>query len=254
MVFIVVFSVFIFLKIRPIITGEAVVSFSIVDAPRNDSGSVGGGGSKCIYDSNFDWNCSEWSECIEEIQTRKCKDVNNCGTTYGKPTEIRNCSLEIPEQLLDIKFELEENIIFSSGELVALISFESFGAEPTPVNLTYIILDKQGNEVYKEHDYIIVGVEEILIKSFKGLELDDGKYILILKTLYGDNIRDEFRQEFETSKKRKGITGRVVEFFAEEGKWYGVGAISVLIIILIWWMTKRIKKPNKNKQKTNVLL
>lgn len=38
------------------------------------------------------WECSEWSVCsIEEIRTRKCKDVNKCGTTKEKPHEVEEC-------------------------------------------------------------------------------------------------------------------------------------------------------------------
>jgi len=38
------------------------------------------------------WRCSEWSVCpVYEIQTRKCWDLNNCGTTFHKPIESRKC-------------------------------------------------------------------------------------------------------------------------------------------------------------------
>jgi len=65
-------------------------------------------GSSCKYKENFDWNCSEWSECVEGIvcdannlsncigdehytQSRTCKKYNNCHTTFGKPIEERSC-------------------------------------------------------------------------------------------------------------------------------------------------------------------
>ncbi|RLI90268.1 MAG: hypothetical protein DRO65_03035 [Candidatus Altiarchaeales archaeon] len=37
------------------------------------------------------WSCTEWSECIEGIQSRKCIDLNNCGTTIHKPPTVRKC-------------------------------------------------------------------------------------------------------------------------------------------------------------------
>jgi len=49
-------------------------------------------GSSCKYNQDFDWNCSEWGECVDEIQTRICKERNNCGGSYGKPIEIQNCT------------------------------------------------------------------------------------------------------------------------------------------------------------------
>jgi hypothetical protein len=38
------------------------------------------------------WTCTEWSECSPEgMQTRKCTDLNECGTTVNKPTESQAC-------------------------------------------------------------------------------------------------------------------------------------------------------------------
>ena len=54
-----------------------------------------GGGGSCSYNPNYDWNCNEWSECINNQQTRTCQKSNNCGTTYGKPNEIQTCSVTI---------------------------------------------------------------------------------------------------------------------------------------------------------------
>ncbi|NIO20648.1 MAG: hypothetical protein GTN76_07890 [Candidatus Aenigmarchaeota archaeon] len=43
------------------------------------------------------WRCSEWSVCpVYEIQTRKCWDENECGTTFDKPSEMRPCTY-VPE-------------------------------------------------------------------------------------------------------------------------------------------------------------
>ena len=51
-----------------------------------------GGSSSCTYKTNYDWNCSEWSGCNNERQTRTCKDYNNCGNSYGKPAEEQFCT------------------------------------------------------------------------------------------------------------------------------------------------------------------
>ena len=37
------------------------------------------------------WNCTEWIDCSNGTQTRKCNDASNCGTTQNKPTEMQNC-------------------------------------------------------------------------------------------------------------------------------------------------------------------
>ncbi len=52
-------------------------------------------GGDCTYKKDFDWNCSEWGDCINGIQTRICKEYNNCHTTYGKPVEAQNCLVKI---------------------------------------------------------------------------------------------------------------------------------------------------------------
>lgn len=40
------------------------------------------------------WDCTSWSECINNIQTRTCTDLNACGTTVNKPGEERSCEVE----------------------------------------------------------------------------------------------------------------------------------------------------------------
>ena len=37
------------------------------------------------------WQCTEWSACINNQQTRTCTDINNCGTTFNKPIESQSC-------------------------------------------------------------------------------------------------------------------------------------------------------------------
>jgi len=42
-----------------------------------------------------DWSCTGWSTCVEEIQTRTCTDLNDCGTTVNKPTESQDCEVGV---------------------------------------------------------------------------------------------------------------------------------------------------------------
>jgi hypothetical protein len=41
------------------------------------------------------WTCSEWSDCLNEIQTRICTDLNDCGTNNSKPTETQDCVVPV---------------------------------------------------------------------------------------------------------------------------------------------------------------
>ena len=124
-----------------------------------------------------------------------------------------------------------------------LLTFESFGDVPTPVNLTFIILDVSGNEIHRVEDNITVTTEELLRKSFKGLGLPEGKYTLVLNTLYNVDVADEFKQDFEIGKEKRGITGAVIGWIGGSGKWYIIGiVVGVLIIILIWLLVRRTKR------------
>src|SRR3989339_809777 len=103
---------------------------------------------------------------------------------------------ERPNQLFDITFEIDDSLILNINELVTRVTFESFGTVPTPVNLTYIIVDEMGKTLHVEKDYLTVETEKILTRDFKSLVLDDGEYTLILTTLYNGDVEDEFRQKF----------------------------------------------------------
>lgn len=37
------------------------------------------------------WQCTEWTSCVNKITTRACNDLNNCGTTSNKPSESKAC-------------------------------------------------------------------------------------------------------------------------------------------------------------------
>lgn len=43
------------------------------------------------------WICNNWTQCINETQTRICTDLNECGTQENKPEEIQNCT-EPPQE------------------------------------------------------------------------------------------------------------------------------------------------------------
>jgi hypothetical protein len=105
-----------------------------------------------------------------------------------------------PSELFDIKLELDSSTIKHSNELFSVIRFESFGNVPTPVDLTYSIVDLSGKEVYSEKGNVTVTTEQIVRKNFESLNLPAGKYTLVLTTVYGNNVKDEFRQVFEVGK------------------------------------------------------
>ncbi len=143
---------------------------------------------------------------------------------------------KIPAQLFDIKLELEETTVQFSNKLTAWVRFENFGTEPIPVNMTYIILDINKNKLHTEQDSAVVWTEELIIKKFDNLELPNGKYVLVLHTLYGNNIFDEFRQEFEVGKETPKKSLLYLYIFI------GILIGLVIILLLIYFIKKRSRR------------
>jgi len=116
---------------------------------------------------------------------------------FWKEFEIRSSVGKSLFQLFDIRLELEDTLIKTDEKLVSRVIFESFGTEPTPVDMEFIFLDESGKEVYSEKDFIIVETERVLTKEFDGAIFEGGKYTFVLKTIYNVDVEDEFRRKFE---------------------------------------------------------
>jgi len=76
--------------------GQAIKNDVILSKPTNNGGGtrVGGGGGATSYICYEEWQCGDWSSCINEKQTRTCTDLAQCGTTDYKPITSRVCSVE----------------------------------------------------------------------------------------------------------------------------------------------------------------
>ena len=157
---------------------------------------------------------------------------------FWKEFEIRSKIGKSPGQLFDIKFELEDSLIKNTENLIARVIFESFGTEPTPVDIEFIFLDESGEEVYSERAYIIVETEKVLTKEFEGSRFGEGEYTFVLKTLYNVDVEDEFRRKFEVKEEVKYRLGFWIS-----------GIINVLLIGLIFLMLKKQVKGIKNGRK-----
>jgi len=206
---------------------QYVAPTSTIETP-STSGSGGGSGGGCSPSYK-----KIGLKCVK-VAEKKVKENN---------TKKNITNEKIPSQLFDITFNLEDALIQNSDELSAVVTFESFGTVSTSVNLTFTILDKSGREYAVDKDFVVVTTEKVFNKKFKALYLPDGKYTLILKTLYNTNVSDEFRQDFEISVKKKGITGNAIDFAKGEGKLYGLGILIVVLIVwLVWYLIKKRKR------------
>jgi hypothetical protein len=49
------------------------------------------------------WTCTDWSECVNNIQGRYCADNNKCGTFDSKPVVVRECKIIEQQQQQSVK-------------------------------------------------------------------------------------------------------------------------------------------------------
>ena len=58
--------------------------------PDNDNNPNNNPGSTSCTSS---WNCTSWSSCIDNNQTRNCTNLSNCNSIVGKPLEKQSCTI-----------------------------------------------------------------------------------------------------------------------------------------------------------------
>jgi len=216
------------------INGDVTINFRI-----EQNGSVVSSGFDVVYFGSFE----EKTETTSLFLPRNVKSGTyefiievNLGTYTAQSSRTVEISVEggiATLRLFDISFTLDDSIIGSSDELVGIATFENFGTVPTPVDLTFIILNENGNEVHRLMETITVETEEVLRKSFRGLDLPTGKYTIVLETLYNVNVADEFRQNFEI----RSLFQRSLGYGL-----IGLGILAVILfIVLITWLVLRRK-------------
>ncbi len=161
----------------------------------------------------------------------------------------------LPKQLFDINLEIDDSIISSIRELVARVIFTSFGTEPTPVDLTFSILNETGEEVYRDEGHsvdVVVETETVFNKTFRDAsDLPFGKYTLVLMTLYNVDVKDEFRAEFEIKPESKFMN-------ILKSWWFWVIVIATALSLFLWLRKKyadneKIDNNDKNENKKKKL-
>jgi len=141
---------------------------------------------------------------------------------------------EKPSKLFDISFDVSELNIHNSNDLYAIVNFESFGREPTPVKLKFSILNNEGKEVHTEETSFIVETYYSFTNRFVSLQLIPGEYEIVLTTLYNIDVQDEFRKRF-TIKEEKMVNS----------PYYVIGSV---ILILLFIFTFLICKKDEIKK------
>lgn len=161
--------------------------------------------------------------------------------TSVEPTEAKN-----PLQLFDIALIVDQPKVNKVSDLKARVTFISFGSQDTPVKMHFKIIDGVGNEYYNSDENMMVQTEGVFNKSFEGINLADGKYVLVLTTLYNTNIRDEFKQNIEIFSSQT-IVKRSFWLTVWENRYlFFWGLILLGVFGLIFFLLKR-RKRRKNR-------
>jgi len=163
----------------------------------------------------------------------------------------RTCFIptEAPEQLFDITLELDDDSFAYARDLAARVIFFSFGTVPTPVDLTFKILDSAGDEIYVSEDETTVIIEAVFNKKFQYLDLPIGDYTLELTTLYDIDVEDKFYADFEITGIEKDYYSVVIKYWI----WLVVFFVVIVILLFIILMLLAYQQYRYIQEKEDVL-
>ncbi len=158
--------------------------------------------------------------------------------TTGGATVDTAVEGEIPEQLIDVRFLLDNTQIERLLNLVTRVTLTNFGRRPTQVDLTFTIVDSAGNEVWQGSDFVTVETDLVFTKRFADIgdlpQLADGDYVLRLHTLYNTVVEDDFEIPFTIG----------ASPYEDLVKWMFV-ATFVLLVLAITWRIMLVARRNK---------
>lgn len=194
---------------------------------------------------NFDCtNCNvttDWKQCALRATSSTTATTTTTATATPSPTPtptLAPIGEEKPtasSQLFDIRLLLDSAKVSRIIDLVARVTFESFGRVPTPVSMTFAIHDETGRDIWSAVDTVTVETEQVFVKRFfDAPELAPGNYTLSLTTLYNTDVKDEFEVPFTIVP--KGAGWNWVPWF--------VGGLLLLLAILVfvWWFITRRRR------------
>jgi len=85
-------NTFMILALGFLIFGVSAFHINVL-AETNETNNSTNNNETCIED----WSCTDWTDCVDEQQTRTCTDLNDCGTTENKSSESQDCDIETPD-------------------------------------------------------------------------------------------------------------------------------------------------------------
>jgi hypothetical protein len=160
-------------------------------------------------------------------------------------TILETKNQNIPKHLFDVTFNLYKTQIGTVEQLRGHGTFENFGTETSELHYTVILYDDNIKKIYSIDKVITVQTHEYLnfnFDEFKHLELEPGKYTIVLSTYYGEDTKDIFVQDFYIS-----------EFFKPKIQIITFIIFSIIIFLMLFLIIFEIKKGRTKKEKKIVI-
>ena len=148
-----------------------------------------------------DWECAQWSSCLNNKKTRTCNDLSNCGTILDKPALEESCA-PAPQV---INFELNLDIpnlykLVNVGEsILSKIEVTTTTNEPLDINLKYIIEDEDEEIVLEKSETLKIKGNTIINKWLNTPD-EEGTYKLRVSLSYQD-AKEEAEDTFSVVKR-----------------------------------------------------
>lgn len=94
---------------------------------------------------NENWTCNDWSDCLDEQQSRTCADTNNCGSYGEKPDEARACIANTTPNATQSENNFTRIIYFSeiNAELIVITSTNISNVSFNLINSSLTLQNKQ---------------------------------------------------------------------------------------------------------------
>lgn len=147
------------------------------------------------------WECSDWGSCAEGKETRACNDINSCNTISNKPSDSRDCIVEVKAEE---KIEKKPGFIKWLFAVFGILIFSAvlfFGYSYYSVNKEEI--SEQREKIKKEAslteynipDEYIHRLQDYIIKELgRGFSEERIKYDLIRAGWPREVVEEQFKK------------------------------------------------------------
>ncbi len=212
-------------------------------ATTTTTGEGGGGGTKTIIETcSYDWDCTSWNVCSEGKQIRQCRNIGTCNGTDSKPIEEMHCS----EALFDVTMKFK-SIEFTKNETLkfGVELTEIKGIEKIDVQIKYSIIDDNNTEIFSQIETRAIQKNLTFEKEINETRLKEGKYILRIDIVYGNQQKAFAEQSFKIETKEGKPSLKIVfniNNALQKLKDNLLLILIILLLVMIFLLRNKIKK------------